>query len=752
MEEAMGRLLWLFGGMLALVLLVVCVVNMDGASAQASDALLAGAAVPVVQEDFDEGNLTYTQLAVDMALCPSNAGDCAWAVVDTAHHSGAYSVHGPDTPGTSDTRLLLNSAAIIPPNATSALLVWWQRYEFEASSTHYYDGGVLELSTDDGATWTDAGALLSDPYPVTIYEAASSPLAGRPAWGGSTGSNWVPAQANLMGYRGLNLLFRFRLGTDGSNSVQADPAGWWIDDLVLVYQSDVVCAPYSWDSVAPYPQAMGHLAVAPIEDQDRIYAFGGLYATANTISYLYDPPTNAWSPIAHLPAGRYDATAVGDGISVYILGGRDGNHQPTNTVYRYLPLFNNYGIYPTMSESVSAPGAAYLNDLLYRIGGKTITTTLASVEALTQDPLTWTPRASLPHGVSDTAVAVIGNYIYVAGGLTGTGYQTATNKTYRYDPATDAWSDAAIADLPDQRADMASAVYNGQWVLAGGMSSNADKLASIIAWNPATNKWISRARLPEPHTLTQGAAAGGAFFAPAGVDAQTYTSTVLKYTESACPAPTACPVQFTDVPEDNPFYTYVRCLACRNIVSGYSDSPPCTTGVPCFLPNNNVTRGQIAKFISNAANYTDAIPSSRQTFTDVPNTNAFWLYIERAYAHGVIGGYANSLCTTGVPCYLPNNNVTRGQAAKFVSNSVAYNDAIPSSQQTFTDVPNTNAFWLYIERAAAHGVIGGYSDNPPCGTGVPCFLWGNNVTRGQTAKFISNAFSPNCQTPNQAKK
>src|SRR2546426_1014312 len=63
----------------------------------------------------------------------------------------------------------------------------------------------------------------------------------------------------------------------------------------------------------------------------------------------------------------------------------------------------------------------------------------------------------------------------------------------------------------------------------------------------------------------------------------------------------ACPIQFTDVAPDSTFYAYVRCLACRNIVGGYSTTPPCTTGVPCFLPANNVTRGQTAKFVANAA-------------------------------------------------------------------------------------------------------------------------------------------------------
>ena len=88
--------------------------------------------------------------------------------------------------------------------------------------------------------------------------------------------------------------------------------------------------------------------------------------------------------------------------------------------------------------------------------------------------------------------------------------------------------------------------------------------------------------------------------------------------------------------------------------------------------------------------------------------------------------------------------------AKFVSISAGYNDPIPSTQQTFTDVPFANAFWVYVERVVLHGVVQGYNTTPPCPAGqTPCYLPGNNVTRGQTAKFISNAFFPNCQTPSR---
>lgn len=229
----------------------------------------------------------------------------------------------------------------------------------------------------------------------------------------------------------------------------------------------------------------------------------------------------------------------------------------------------------------------------------------------------------------------------------------------------------------------------------------------------------------------------------------TSTSTAIPptATQQATATATACPIQYTDVPEGSTFYSYVRCLACRNIVGGYTTNPPCTTGVPCFLPGAGVTRGQMAKFVSNAAGYDDVIPPSQQTFTDVPSGSTFWEFIERAYLHKVITGYNTAPpCTTGVPCFLPGAGVTRGQTSKFVSIAAGYDDVIPPSQQTFTDVAPDSTFWVFVERVYLHNVVGGYTSSPPCTTGVPCFLPGAGVTRGQISKFISNAFFPACDT------
>ena len=131
-------------------------------------------------------------------------------------------------------------------------------------------------------------------------------------------------------------------------------------------------------------------------------------------------------------------------------------------------------------------------------------------------------------------------------------------------------------------------------------------------------------------------------------------------TPPVSPTATVCPLQFADVPPGSPFYTDIRCLACRGIVSGYADGT--------FRPGATLTRGQAGKLLANAAGYADPIPPARQTFRDVPPGSPFWLFVERAAAHGVLSGYADGTFRPGSP-------LTRGQAAKLVANAAGFTDA-----------------------------------------------------------------------------
>ncbi len=215
--------------------------------------------------------------------------------------------------------------------------------------------------------------------------------------------------------------------------------------------------------------------------------------------------------------------------------------------------------------------------------------------------------------------------------------------------------------------------------------------------------------------------------------------------------PTACSITFTDVPPGSTFYDYITCMACRGIINGYTSG--CESGNPCFRPNNNVTRGQLSKIVSNSAGYND--DPGPQRFEDVPLGSTFYDFIGRLASRDIIAGYPCG--GPGEPCvgpgnlpyFRPNANVTRGQLSKIVSEAAGYSD--PVGDQQFQDVLPGSTFYDWIWRLTDRGIMNGYACG---GVGEPCvgpanlpyFRPGANATRGQASKIVANTFFPGCAT------
>jgi len=209
-------------------------------------------------------------------------------------------------------------------------------------------------------------------------------------------------------------------------------------------------------------------------------------------------------------------------------------------------------------------------------------------------------------------------------------------------------------------------------------------------------------------------------------------------------SPAACTIEFSDVPVGSTFYPYIHCLACLGIINGYPDGS--------FKPNNDVTRGQLSKIVSNSAGFSD--PQTTQLFQDVPVGSTFFQFIGRLASRVYIGGYqcggSSEPCVPpdNLPYFRPDNNATRGQISKIDSNAACFND--PPSGQQFEDVPVGSAFYTYTFRLAGRNVMSGYQcggQQEPCvpPANLPYFRPDNEATRGQTAKIVGNTFFPDCQ-------
>ena len=305
--------------------------------------------------------------------------------------------------------------------------------------------------------------------------------------------------------------------------------------LAIPTPSATPCASLgTWTEQAPYPIALSGHAVASVGD--NVYGFGGIVNnTAIVNAYKYTPATNTWTPIAPLPEPRGCFSATSDGTYIYLLGGVDQNFNTTATLWRYDPISNTYNTsLPSYSIPTYFHASAYLNGKIYRIAGAAIGTDF-HVEVYDIVTNSWSMAANYPFANHNLMAVALGGYIYGAGG------NASPDKTYRYDPSTNTWDDAAIADLPEGRSSAASGAYNGRWILAGG-DVNFPISNSVIAWDSATNTWNDLPNMVQARDLLAGATAGQSFYAVAGNSGVgTPTNDNQQYTETGCTTPTPTP-------------------------------------------------------------------------------------------------------------------------------------------------------------------------------------------------------------------
>ena len=108
------------------------------------------------------------------------------------------------------------------------------------------------------------------------------------------------------------------------------------------------------------------------------------------------------------------------------------------------------------------------------------------------------------------------------------------------------------------------------------------------------------------------------------------------------------------------------------------------------------------------------------TFSDVPATDPFYIYVETAAHNNIVGGYADHT-------FRAYNNVTRGQLSKITVIAAGW-DLVNPQEPTFSDVPRSDPFYTFVETAHSKGIISGYDD--------ATFRPYNDATRGQISKIV----------------
>jgi hypothetical protein len=583
--------------------------------------------------------------------------------------------------------------------------------------------------------------------------------------------------------------------------------------LSIVERMDPTQPSPTWQSVASLPWPKGDIGAwaydtgSPYEIAGRIVVAGGGYPVPDTAAFIYNPGTNAWTSFPDMlrPRRNYAAAQL-NGI-LYAWGGYDvqGNlYNGSNTSMAYnasgpppppgitptptpspeptsCTADANYNYTTTTGQSID-PGNTFVTGtncqtcvvnlplpFPVELYGRTFNTAVVGTTGNMQfgsDNTMWINRPLSDSGFSYALVPFWDELDLTSGGIYTSLVGTAPNRVFNVE-----WRGTDINMVP---VNFEARLIEGQSTFefvygpgsggSGTIGVQKDKnLLTQVGYN-----------VPQPapgtkYTWTTIACAKGTPTPPIGTSTATDTPTPPADTPTALPptgtatppaqtatgtparpsptgaaaTPTACAIGFSDVPVSSTFYTYIHCLACLGIASGYPDGT--------FRPNNNVTRGQLSKIVSNSAGYND--PPGAQRFQDVPAGSTFYDYVQRLASRGYISGYQCG--GPGEPCVPPANlsyfrpdaNATRGQIAKIVSNAAGYNDT--PIGQTFQDVAPTSAFYVYVYRLASRGIVGGYQCG---GAGEPCvppanlpyFRPNNNATRGQSSKIVAGALVQDC--------
>ncbi len=152
-----------------------------------------------------------------------------FTVSSAQSQSAPNAFFGVNSTGISDFSIATNTSIAL--GAAPPTLTFWHNYNTEDG----WDGGLVEISPNGGATWSDLGAnMTQNGYNGSMGTGSNNPLGGRSAFTGNS-NGFIKTTISLLPYANQNALFRFRMGSDDNTAV----TGWYIDDILLLSKAVV---------------------------------------------------------------------------------------------------------------------------------------------------------------------------------------------------------------------------------------------------------------------------------------------------------------------------------------------------------------------------------------------------------------------------------------------------------------------------------------------------------------------------------
>jgi hypothetical protein len=200
-------------------------------------------------------SMTSTTQTVNSDVLPNSTdtddvenGNEGWAVVSDLGSQSPWDIRGitstnnawfgPNANEASDQSI---ESPVVTVGAGNFSLIFDHRFDFESPD---FDGGVIEITTNGGATWTDvitAGATAAMGYTGVLQTGGSNPLETRNAYTNTMPGYPAFAQETIdfgNAFQGETVQIRFRVGCD-LNTVAT---GWDVDNIQF---SGIVETPFT---------------------------------------------------------------------------------------------------------------------------------------------------------------------------------------------------------------------------------------------------------------------------------------------------------------------------------------------------------------------------------------------------------------------------------------------------------------------------------------------------------------------------
>ncbi len=290
-------------------------------------------------------------------------------------------------------------------------------------------------------------------------------------------------------------------------------------------------AAHPWIQGAPFPEPSEEVLGATASG--KLYVFAGLAPgwKPKAMAFEYDPAANQWAKKRPMRLASQHVAFTSLNNKIYAFGGFSypaagaPGWNPLNNAWEYDPATDEWKELAPMPTRRGAAAAGVAGGKIYVTGGANSLSgvtengihparphnVVATVEQYDPATNTWKTVRSLLLARNHHVAVGVGDKVYAIGGRVGAAFISSASNNVdlveMYDPATDLWTPRAR--MPTARSAIGAGVYNDNILVAGGEGQDQRFLAAfkaVEAYDLALNRWQALPPMPHPrHGLAVGA-------------------------------------------------------------------------------------------------------------------------------------------------------------------------------------------------------------------------------------------------------